>query len=317
MDRRLYILVVVLFAALTGCVKQPMPGLPEDAPVMSINVKSGADDPDFTFLFWNEADFNAGLAGKTPYHVAGPDQEIGAYESEKYNTGRVYPKNYGVAICTGYAPYNGLVANSDYTELSVYDPGNTDVLVSRNFLEGSSLSPFSGALEFFHPQIQLTVKAKLAGSMAKYIKDVSFSVGPENLMSSLLWNDSEKKYLPSTNRGASSWTSAVLNEQLNKSDSKPLGTVLVIPEPSETEMTSIDIAVSGRIANTGSEAGTHFTMGLTAGLGSSLALGDSYEILLLFDEDQIEITASKVPWQEGGNVLVPVHPIPEPGGSGV
>ena len=42
-----------------------------------------------------------------------------------------------------------------------------------------------------------------------------------------------------------------------------------------------------------------------------------YEILLLFDEDQIEITASKVPWQEGGNVLVPVHPIPEPGGSGV
>ncbi len=310
-------MAIVLLAALAGCERQPMPELPEDAPVMSINVKSGAEDPRFTFLFWNYVDFNAGLSGKTPYHVAAPDKEIGSYENKQYNTGRVYPKNYGMAVCTGYGPYNALTPNNDYTRLSVASPGTTDALVSQNYLEGSSLAPFSGVLEFFHPQIQLTVKAKLAEGMAKYIKNVSFSVGSENLLTSLEWDSTKKQYLPSSERGSTRWTSAELNEQLNKSDSKVLGTVLVVPGASEEMMSSIDIAVSGLIANTGSEAGTHFTMGLTASLAETLTLGDSYEILLLFDEDQIEITASKVPWQEGGNVLVPIHPIPEPGASGI
>jgi predicted enzyme related to lactoylglutathione lyase len=69
------------------------------------------------------------------------------------------------------------------------------------------------------------------------------------------------------------------------------------------------------IANTEAEAGTDFKMEVTADLtnaqGGGLTLGDSYEILLYFDEDQIEITASKVPWEEGGNILVPIHPIPD------
>ena len=60
-----------------------------------------------------------------------------------------------------------------------------------------------------------------------------------------------------------------------------------------------------------------FTMTVPAAFKDSsdndltLELNDSYEIYLIFDEDQIEITAAKVPWEEGGNVLVAVHPIPE------
>ena len=80
-------------------------------------------------------------------------------------------------------------------------------------------------------------------------------------------------------------------------------------------MKSIDLTISGLIANTNSEAGSPFSMTVTADLsgvtGGGLCLGDSYKILLLFDEDQIEITAVAVPWQEGGNVLIPIHPIPQ------
>ena len=104
---------------------------------------------------------------------------------------------------------------------------------------------------------------------------------------------------------------------LNKSDNKLLGTVLVVPKESDQNllMTSIDLNIFGLIANTEAEAGTDFKMEVTADLtnaqGGGLTLGDSYEILLYFDEDQIEITASKVPWEEGGNILVPIHPIPD------
>lgn len=312
-----------------------VPVLPEESQEMVINVKSDVPDPKFTFLFWHQEDFVRGLKNENqglaqPYHIAEPTGNIGDYEykvgtteatsqDNDYNTGRIYPENYGVAVCTGYGPYTGVVPSkdnsgmTDYSTLDITNPGTTDVLVAQNFLEGSSLFPFRGNLEFFHPQIKLTVDAKLAETMAKYIRNVSFSVNGANLLSALSWDVESDCYMPSE-RATSSWSSPVMSEYLNKQEPKPLGTVLVVPQESDDNyrMESIDISLSGTIANSDTEEGSLFTMSVTADLSEDggLTLGDSYEIHLLFDEDQIEITAVKVPWEEGGNVLVPIHPIP-------
>lgn len=344
MNRKWYIYALIVLAALTGCRKQPVPDaipvLPEETKEMVISVKSDAPDPKFTFLFWHKADFDRGLKAEDgslvqPYHVSSPTGDIGDYEqnastneptSEKndYNTGRIYPENYGIAVCTGYGPYDGVtpvkrtnlpVKTTDYSVLNVTEPGVTDVVVSRNYLEGSSIYPFDGNLDFFHPQIKLTVDAKLAETMAKYIRNVSFTVNGDNLLSALSWDVESDCYMPSE-RSTSSWSSSVMSDYLNKTDVKTLGEVLVVPKESDNDfrMTSIEISLDGLISNTDTEDGTPFNMSVNADLsgvtGGGLTLGDSYKIHLLFDEDQIEITAVKVPWEEGGNVLVPIHPIP-------
>ena len=346
MKGRLYIFALFVLAALTGCRKQIMPDaipvLPEETKEMVISVKSDAPDPKFTFLFWHKEDFDRGLKAEDgslvqPYHVSSPTGNIWEYmepnastnesTSEKkndYNTGRVYPDSYGIAVCTGYGPYDGVtpatrtnmpVETPDYSVLNVKYPGVTDVVVSQNYLEGSSIYPFHGNLEFFHPQIKLTVDAKLAETMAKYIRNVRFSVNGANLLSALSWDVESDCYMPSE-RSTSSWSSPVMSDYLNKTDVKTLGKVLVVPKESDDGflMTSIEISLDGLISNTDTEDGTPFNMSVTADLkgvtGGGLTLGDSYEIHLLFDEDQIEITAVKVPWEEGGNVLVPIHPIP-------
>lgn len=331
----MYIYALFVLAALTGCRKQAVPDevpvLPEDAPEMMVSVKADTPDPKFTFLFWHKEDFDKGLKYDDgsilqPYHVSSPTGNIGDYMNKDYNTGRLYPENYGIAVCTGYGPYDGVtpderkdlpVETLDYSVLNITYPGVTDVVVSENYLEGSSIYPFRRNLEFFHPQIRLTVYATLASTMTKYIKDVSFSVGKDNLLSSLVWNASEKKYLPSEERPAAGWTSAELAQQINSTDKKPLGTLYVVPMPSEgLEMKSMELTISGSIGNVADGAYSPFTMTVPAAFkdpdDNELALGlnDSYEIYLIFDEDQIEITAVKVPWEEGGNVLVPIHPIP-------
>ena len=348
MNRKWYIYALFVLAALTGCRKQPVPDaipvLPEETKEMVISVKSDAPDPKFTFLFWHKEDFDRGLLNANqgvaqPYHVSEPTGDIGDYieqeattnePSEKkndYNTGRIYPENYGIAVCTGYGPYDGVtpvkptdlpVETLDYSVLNITDPGVTDVVVSQNYLEGSSIYPFHGNLEFFHPQIQLTVKAKLTTTMAKFIKNVSFTVGKDNLMKSLSWSGEVKGYRPSSERPENGWTSATLEEQINSSDEKVIGTVNVVPLPSAEEWTmkSINLTIKGEIGNTVDGSYSEFTMDVPAFFKDSsdneltLELNDSYIILLLFDEDQIEITAVKAPWQEGGNVLVPIHPIP-------
>ena len=345
MNRKWYIYALFVLAALTGCRKQPVPDaisvLPEETKEMVISVKSDAPDPKFTFLFWHKEDFDRGLLNANqgvaqPYHVSEPTGDIGDYieqeattnePSEKkndYNTGRVYPDSYGIAVCTGYGPYNEVYPSgddsgmTDYRTLKIENPGVTDVVVSQNYLEGSSIYPFRGNLEFFHPQIQLTVKAKLTTTMAKFIKNVSFTVGKDNLMKSLSWSGEVKGYRPSSERPENGWTSATLEEQINSSDEKVIGTVNVVPLPSAEEWTmkSINLTIKGEIGNTVDGSYSEFTMDVPAFFKDSsdneltLELNDSYIILLLFDEDQIEITAVKVPWEEGGNVLVPIHPIP-------
>jgi hypothetical protein len=328
MKRRMHILAIVVLAAIAGCQKQgshDVPEIPEEARQMTVRVKSSESEPKFTFLFWEKDHFDNGLQNATaPYFVATPTGEPGSYEEiadrpgeTDYNTGRAYPDNYGIVMCTGYGPYAEIEPSDEkHSILEVKYPGSTDVLVARNFLEGSSLYPFQGNLEFQHPQIQLTIRAKLADGMAKYIKGVSFSVGGENLLSALKWDGTQKQYMPSGRHNAD-WKSETNSEYRNKSDNKLLGTVLVVPKESDQNllMTSIDLNIFGLIANTEAEAGTDFKMEVTADLtnaqGGGLTLGDSYEILLYFDEDQIEITASKVPWEEGGNILVPIHPIPD------
>lgn len=347
MKGKLYIFALFVLAALTGCRKQAVPDevpvLPEEAREMVISVKADAPEPKFTFLFWHKEDFDRGLLNANqgvaqPYHVSEPTGDIGDYieqeattneSSEKkndYNTGRVYPDSYGIAVCTGYGPYDGVtpatrtdmpVETPDYSVLNVTEPGVTDVVVSQNYLEGSSIYPFYGNLEFFHPQIQLTVYAKLASTMTKYIKDVSFSVGKDNLLSSLAWNDDVKGYRPSEERPAKGWTSWTLTDHINSSDNKKIGTVYVVPTPSEgLNMNSMQLVVSGKIGNALDGTFSPFTMTVPAAFKDdadndvTLELNDSYEIHLLFDEDQIEITAVRVPWEEGGNVLVPIHPIP-------
>lgn len=343
MKGKLYISALFVMAALTGCRKQVVPDvvpvLPEEAREMMISVKADAPEPKFTFLFWHKEDFDRGLLNANqgvaqPYHVSEPTGNIGDYieqdattnePSEKkndYNTGRVYPDSYGIAVCTGYGPYDGVtpatrtdmpVETPDYSVLNVTYPGVTDVVVSQNSLEGSSIYPFHGNLEFFHPQIQLTVYATLASTMTKYIKNVSFSVDKDNLLSSLVWNDDVKGYRPSEERPANGWHSGTLNEQINSSDKKQIGKVNVVPRIYEGwDMESIDITVRGEIGNAVDGEYSSFTMTVPAAFNDlTLELNDSYEIYLIFDEDQIEITAAKVPWEEGGNVLVPVHPIPE------
>lgn len=299
--------------------------------IMDIAVKSAdasAGTP--VFIFWDEAYFSIDdFGGKAPYHVSYPTGVTDAYDEVKYNTGKDYPGSYRAVKATGYAPSTLARKNDGWTEMTLgtsHETGKTDVLVAAEAIQGSSLRPFDEKMEFIHAQIRFTAKAELSETMAKAMKDVTLEVNGKHFMSGLRWSNARKRYVPTTFTDESEWIMLGKTEyQLSSDRLESIGDFLYISAPEgQTVLTELLVRIRGKIAddNVGLnnnpidfEVTTTVAVEAVDGSDNPVEVGenDSYELTLTFDEDRIEISGNAMPWTDGGNIIVPVRPLPTEG----
>lgn len=296
--------------------------------IMDITMKSAdasAGNP--VFIFWDEGYFSMDdFGGKVPYHVSYPTGVTDAYDEVKYNTGKDYPDSYRAVKATGYAPSSLVRKNDGWTEITLGTPhktGKTDVLVAAKAIQGSSLRPFEEKMDFIHAQIRFTAKAELSETMAKAMKDVTLEVNGRHFLSGIKWSNAEKRYVPITFTDESEWIMLGTTEyQLSADRMEPIGDYLYISVPEDqTVLTELYVRIKGKIADDNIGLNNNpidFEVVTTVAVEAfdesdnpvEVGENDSYELTLTFDEDRIEISGSAMPWADGGNIIVPVRPLP-------
>ena len=283
----------------------------------------GADTP--VFLFWLDSDFAAiGSDGIQPYFEAWPSQEIDAYKTETYNTGKKYPDNDQYVYCTGFSPATLIIdddaQNRSWTKLTVpaEDIGILDVQVAPQHITGKSSQHFETKnpkepLEFIHAQSKIVFKAKMGTEMAmnRYLRNVTITVPGSELMSGLKWENG--RYI--ADRTAGEEASVVLKDpsttQLDPNQkAREIGEVYIYPGK-ESMKIKVDIEMSDSPLFTeheiiSIEADVDFN--LTDSYGSTLRENDAYEIILVINYDSIILKGRKAEWLEGGGLLIPIYP---------
>ena len=283
----------------------------------------GADTP--VFLFWLDSDFAAiGSDGIQPYFEAWPSQEIDAYKTETYNTGKKYPDNDQYVYCTGFSPATLIIdddaQNRSWTKLTVpaEDIGILDVQVAPQHITGKSSQHFETKdpkepRELIHAQSKIVFKAKMGTEMAmnRYLRNVTITVPGSELMSGLKWEDG--RYI--ADRTAGEEASVVLKDpsttQLDPNQkAREIGEVYIYPGK-ESMKIKVDIEMSDSPLFTeheiiSIEADVDFN--LTDSYGSTLRENDAYEIILVINYDSIILKGRKAEWQEGGGLLIPIYP---------
>lgn len=283
----------------------------------------GADTP--VFLFWLDSDFAAiGSDGIQPYFEAWPSQEIDAYKTETYNTGKKYPDNDQYVYCTGFSPATLIIdddaQNRSWTKLTVpaEDIGILDVQVAPQHITGKSSQHFETKnpkepLEFIHAQSKIVFKAKMGTEMAmnRYLRNVTITVPGSELMSGLKWESG--RYI--ADRTAGEEASVVLKDpsttQLDPNQkAREIGEVYIYPGK-ESMKIKVDIEMSDSPLFTeheiiSIEADVDFN--LTDSYGSTLRENDAYEIILVINYDSIILKGRKAEWEEGGGLLIPIYP---------
>lgn len=303
---------------------------------------STVSDASPAFLFYRTSELvekSYQISSLTPYCVRLPGS-IDSYKDTPYDTGINYPENNNSVMATGYAPYDAFLPIAD-PQLMLKDysililepstntiPGKVDVLVAEELEEASSLRPFTQtkSLTFVHAQTKLVFKARRDDGVKKYFKNVYVSIGGKYLLKTLTWNtesESSKYFKASASFGDEIMCEIGPGEtttqlQTGVGNERTIDEIYIYPG-----LKKIEFSLSAIMANnvgdlndadkikevTSSSMEVSFVDENKQPI--TLQAGDSYEVILVFQEDKIELVGRKMPWEEGGNIIVPVYPLPE------
>ena len=280
-------------------------------------------------LFWELDDFNDGAYG-LPFLVAKPEQGINAYQTTPFNTHKFYPPKDNILAAVGYSPQE-LVSSTangkeDFVELTLpvgkHGP-TTDLLTSVSPMYGSASNPFDKAgrnetLKFMHAQSKVTFKAKLKESMDLAIRNVRIELDPIVVTGSLEWNGTAKKYVTKAGTEAFSFGQVDTSTPLTKGTPADVGTVYLLAGLTKVP---VKITVDKSDDNFKSSQTTtfpavlDFTISRDASVSTDqdkeanrLYAGEAYTFTLFFDRSTLTLVGKMVPWEEGGQISIPIYP---------
>lgn len=295
------------------------------------------------FVFWMKATATDPTSTDAPFLVdKSVPLDVNSYSTSPYNTQKAYPGDFTLLVATGYIPQSlepeqvsGATGTTtaNYKKLllpSADKPGRLELMAPSNFLRGSLMAPFHTAdektLKFQHLQSKLVFLAKLHTDYPEqyYVDQVKVEIAGTDLVGSLVWNHTDQRYDPK----AATSGSVELGHGYTDLDGK-LIEVDVWPQGESTDLGGIYIypgkavltlaKVSARIypTTTGEADREKFTkvqadvqVSFTSPSGGyeTLQAGESQEVTIIFKFDGVEISARKMPWQQGGNIIIPVIP---------
>lgn len=288
------------------------------------------------FLFWTEGNFNSATASAPDFFVRTPEGEIDTYKTTTYKTGVYYPIQNKTIYATGFAPapgdgYLSFATEGDYSKFIIpANPAGTypddeygvmDIL-SAPRISATDSNPFTVAnpLQFSHAQTKLFFDAKLADTMNKFVKEVKVNFPSTLVPRTLEWSASDGRYVVKgvedgdditlfnywTDDGTTLSSDKRANETILHGTSsinfEHLGYTYAVPPGDH-----MDFTVTFKLSDTPIDpVWRDVDIPVSLDLDNTLQAGDAYRIYLVIDAYDIELSAVKVDWVDGGYISINV-----------
>jgi len=278
------------------------------------------------FVFWKASDFEANPQTlTTPFIAQTPSGTIDDYASTRYNTFVKYPDDNELVYASGFWPApvtsgTGLSFTNadDYTSFDIPEAwvGKKDILIAKPYITGSEGYPFSTPLEFIHAHAQLTIKAKLADDMSKFVKYVSVEFINDSRPERLAWSKADGSYMVTGGRTTSRLVTdygQTSSNQLSKDRTQTVDNIFIVPTSGSHVTANIKFQMADESTGFDNNAYAEKESGDIDiyFLDSSsnyidLAAGDSYTLTLEFGVKYINLYGRLKSWEDGGYVTVPI-----------
>lgn len=294
------------------------------------------------FLFWTEGNFNSATASAPDFFVRTPEGEIDTYKTSAYGTQVYYPIQNKTIYATGFAPapgdgYLSFATEGDYSKFIIpakpagSQPddayGVMDIL-SAPRISATDSNPFTVAnpLQFSHAQTKLFFQATLAPGMPKYVQKVKIKFPNSSVPRTLEWSEADKRYVVKgienegyetlLNYWTTDGTNLVDDPRANQTLFYPMSSVkyekmgytYIVPPGSHLNFI-VMFRLTDDPANFATGEGVKdVEVNVSTNLDQTLEAGDAYLIKLIIDVRDIELSATKVDWVEGGyyGINVPI-----------
>lgn len=257
-----------------------------------------------------------------PYHTADIDN-LNAYNTSKYNTGKPYPADGSMVSATGYSPISGEItcSNSNKTlTINNAAAGLMDICTSQT-IQGSMNAVFDKVLVFDHTLTKITFKAMRDYTMEnnRSVYNVQVTIPTQYLPTTWEWNGDNGKYEVTSNILATKSLSLKYGDPLLDVDTEYIIAECYLMLPTENTGILTDITLEAdlrKVGETSTEA-EHKTWKLPEGIqlnnadGSAIKkaeAGEAYEVIFRFSNDSFTLEARKQPWATGGLITIPIDP---------
>jgi hypothetical protein len=287
------------------------------------NVTSKAEgDIPGRVLFWTANNF-----GSSFYTTADIDN-LNAWETTKYNTGKEYPEDGSTVYAAGYSPITNVTPAANYQKLTISDAnsGQIDVCTSNAAILGSSSSIFKDVLTFDHTLTKVVFIAKRDKTMEgnRSVNSVYVTIPKEYLATEWDWDATNMKYAINTGvHSASTLSLSDYDGDLTNIDTNySVGTCyLMLPSDNGGLLgnSTINIQLTAKLLKTGESSTSAVTKTWNFVEGIQLYeqdgttkvtkanAGDSYVVIFNFTNDTFTFEAHKMPWQNGGLITIPIN----------
>lgn len=275
-------------------------------------------------LLFYEYDHFPDITKHLPLLVSKPDGDINSYSERPYDTHTFYPPKDNIVTVVGYSPQD-LTPSKDFGTLSLTtnkSGATTDFLTSIQPIYGSASNPFNGQtpLRFMHAQSKVTFKAILDQSMPLHIRKVQVKIGSESLTGSMIWDKVEKQFVAQKAVAETIFSFGQTdNTPLSKTDTVTIGSVYVLPKltkiPVEITAEGSDNQNFSPILNAEFFEDLMYTISRDPNKDedkgkteNTLYAGEAYVFTLKFSQSNLILTGTKEPWENGGEIGIPLFP---------
>lgn len=267
-------------------------------------------------IFWT-TDFSS------PYHTADIDN-LNAYSTTKYNTGKAYPTDGSIVSAAGYSPAGSKInpSNSNKTlRITNTSAGLTDVCTSQTIIQGSLNTPFNQILKFNHTLTKITFKAMRDYTMQnnRLVNNVQITIPVSYLPTIWQWNGETGQYEVQSTPVAINPLAPKYGDTLLDIDTEYviIECYLMLPSDNQGIITGLKLEADLRRVSSTSTEVEHKTWNLIEGIQlndeagnpvTQAKAGEAYSVIFKFSNDSFTLKARKQPWSSGGLITIPIAP---------
>ncbi|WP_455585288.1 hypothetical protein [Bacteroides sp.] len=249
-------------------------------------------------------------------------EDLKAYKAEKYNTGEAYPEDNTTVHATGFSPLH-MQLSEDYQTLTLpldAKPGETDVCVATEKINGSYTAPFSQTMTFEHTLTKVTFYAQRDRTMEGFrnVGNIQITIPAESryLPIQWKWDETAGKYKVGSSTAN---TDLILSHPgiLFEMETEEVGTAyLMLPANNYGLLKNINITADitriGEIEAENQINETPEKIQLHDENGNEIVnakAGEAYTIEIVFQQNSFTLIARQQDdWEKGGLIYVPVKP---------
>ncbi len=244
--------------------------------------------------------------------------DVTKYGSTKFNTGEPYPKDGTQVSATGFSPAN-MGLSDDYQTLTLPAstvPGTLDVCAAAKVIKGSYYNIFNEAMSFQHTLTKVTFSVQRDETMvgSRDVGNITISIPRNYLPTRWKWN--ENQYAADLTAPANAALAFTHPGIIKETKTDEIGTAyLMLPANNNGQLADIRVQADISLIESATvETEIDRTLDVplhekdNATQVDKAYPGESYEIVVKFQQNSFTLIARRSDWVNGGLIYVPVKP---------